>query len=257
VKASGDYSAIRDFEAYCAATSYHACNEYYRRAYPRRSRLRNQLRYLIGKQPYLKLWQSAHGEWLCGRTNSKTALVAGGLRGGWGSTQASLRIIEEVLDEANQPVPFDDLVDQAARRLQISDEDSSSEDLAYPGVSIETELERRSWLEGLWREIGELPLPQRLALLLNLRDQHGGPALALLPVIGIASIRDIAARLEMPAGQLAALWNQLPIDDLRVAQMLNVSRQQVINLRKAARERLGRRMGAESKKGLGTDPLAY
>ena len=205
--------------------------------------MRNQLRYLIGKQPHLKLWQSAHGEWLCCRANSKAAK-----RGGWGSTQASLRLIEEVLDAADQPVPFDDLVDQAARRLQISDEDSSSEDLAHPGVSIETELERRSWLEGLWREIGELPLTQRLALLLNLRDQHGGPALALLPLIGIASIRDIADKLEMPAGQLAAVWNQLPIDDLRVSQILNVSRQQVINLRKAARERLGRRMAVEPKK---------
>jgi hypothetical protein len=40
---------------------------------------------------------------------------------------------------------------------------------------------------------------------------------------------------------LSALWDQLPLDDLSIAARLGVTRQQVINLRKAARARLARR----------------
>jgi hypothetical protein len=42
--------------------------------------------------------------------------------------------------------------------------------------------------------------------------------------------------------KLAEIWNDLPLDDLRIASMLGVSRQQVINFRKSARVKLSRRM---------------
>jgi hypothetical protein len=44
------------------------------------------------------------------------------------------------------------------------------------------------------------------------------------------------------AGQFAELWPQLPLDDATIAGLLNLTRQQVINLRKSARERLARRL---------------
>jgi hypothetical protein len=46
----------------------------------------------------------------------------------------------------------------------------------------------------------------------------------------------------MPVERLASLWNDLPIEDVEIAEHLGVTRQQVINLRKVARERLARRM---------------
>jgi len=70
----------------------------------------------------------------------------------------------------------------------------------------------------------------------------------LFPETGIASIRQIAATLEMEDEELAELWGKIPLDDLEIAQRLSVTRQQVINLRQSARKRLGRRMtgwGAE------------
>jgi hypothetical protein len=107
---------------------------------------------------------------------------------------------------------------------------------------VEVDLEHRSWLKRLWEEILLLPLRQRLALLLNLRDEHGGAALPLFPATGVASMRQIAAALEMEAVALAGIWNQLPLADQTIAARLSVNRQQVINLRKSARERLGRRL---------------
>jgi hypothetical protein len=82
-----------------------------------------------------------------------------------------------------------------------------------------------------------------VALLLNLRDQIGDSALRLLPSSGIATIRQIAGALEMQPEALAGLWRQLPIDDLQIAGMLSLTRQQIVNLRKSARDRLVRRMG--------------
>ena len=57
-------------------------------------------------------------------------------------------------------------------------------------------------------------------------------------------MREIAVILEIDAVALAEIWGRLPLSDLEVAGKLGIQRQQVINLRKAARERLGRRLSA-------------
>jgi len=93
----------------------------------------------------------------------------------------------------------------------------------------------------LWVEIGELPLRQRVALLLSLRDDQGRGVLTLFPLVRVASIRQIAEALFMSAEHLATLRNELPLEDTAIAQSLGVTRQQVINLRKCARQRLLRR----------------
>jgi DNA-directed RNA polymerase specialized sigma24 family protein len=64
----------------------------------------------------------------------------------------------------------------------------------------------------------------------------------LFDSLGIASVRQIAGALNMEAIELAELWNQLPLDDARIAQLLGISRQDVANRRSAARKRLARRM---------------
>ena len=50
---------------------------------------------------------------------------------------------------------------------------------------------------------------QRHALLLNLKDD----AITVFLTTGAASLRDIAAALELPAEEFAALWNDLPLPD--------------------------------------------
>ena len=63
-----------------------------------------------------------------------------------------------------------------------------------------------------------------------------------LPATGIATFEQIAQILEIPAAQFEQLWTDLPLDDLHIAAYLVATRQQVINLRKTARERLLKRM---------------
>ena len=55
-------------------------------------------------------------------------------------------------------------------------------------------------------------------------------------------MRRIAEVIGIPAEELAALWSRLPLNDLEIATRLDLSRQQVINLRKSARQRLTRRL---------------
>ncbi|HKR60997.1 MAG TPA: hypothetical protein VJS64_14855, partial [Pyrinomonadaceae bacterium] len=103
-------------------------------------------------------------------------------------------------------------------------------------------LEKRLYLKSLWMEVGQLPALQRAALLLNLRDVQGGSVICFIPYLGIASRTEIAEMVGLPDEHFYQLWAELPLDDSTIAQLLKLKRQQVINLRKTARERLTRRM---------------
>jgi hypothetical protein len=115
-------------------------------------------------------------------------------------------------------------------------------DLPETRAGAHRELEGRQFLAALWVEVRELPLGQRRALLLNLRDDQGRDRLALLTLTGLATRGDLARLLELPEAELAELWGELPLDDRSIAQRFDLSARQVINLRKSARARLARRL---------------
>jgi hypothetical protein len=96
----------------------------------------------------------------------------------------------------------------------------------------------------LWQEVCQLPRRQRLALLLNFKDARGQDLVSLLPYTRTATIEQIAEAIELPLAEFLKLWNKLPLEDVTIAELLGATRQQVINLRKCARERLERRMSA-------------
>ena len=52
----------------------------------------------------------------------------------------------------------------------------------------------------------------------------------------------MAVVLAISEEELARIWNRMPLDDLAIAARLELTRQQVINLRQSARVRLARRM---------------
>ena len=236
--------AIRDLGAYAAAAAQHGCNEYFRQSFPMRYRLRHRVRYLLAKCSNFHLWRSTGGEWLCGLREHP----AGGRAPVWESARETAHHLQAVLEGSGVEMPLDIAVEQVGRRMGIYDQCECDPDLLISQApSIYTELERRDRIEVIWQEIRQLPAPQRVALLLNLRDEQGGPALVLLPIIGIASIREIAEILKMPAEELARLWSRLPLDDHNIAGLLGLKRQQVINLRKSARERLTRRITVSSR----------
>ena len=66
----------------------------------------------------------------------------------------------------------------------------------------------------------------------------------------IAQRSQVADALGWTQAELGALWERLPIEDNEIAELLGATRQQVINLRKVARERLERRMRAMDEEGM-------
>jgi hypothetical protein len=268
--AAGD--TIRDFPAYVAGTTRRACDDELQKRYPRRDRLKRKLRYVLTHQPGFALWEGGDGEPLGGfdewREQPKTlphARRAQALRedpqhfaksclaGGTAAGMELADLLEAIFNWLGGPLPLVLLVTVSAELLGIKDpvpaapteQESLDETLVGqpdPQVDVAGEVVARESLQELWTEIRELVLPQRVALLLNLRDERGRGVIDLLPLRRIATIREIAGALEMPDEQLAALWNRLPLNDDTIADHLGLSRQQVINLRKAARARLVRRM---------------
>lgn len=116
------------------------------------------------------------------------------------------------------------------------------EELPDPRPPADVALERRWNAKLLWLQVKDLPLRQRQALLLNLKDD----AIRLFVLTGTGSLAAIADALEMSVKDLASLWNELPLPDNAIATKLGCTRQQVINLRMAARKRLANRLSGWS-----------
>ena len=245
LRAGGD-EAIADFENYVAMVTLHACDDLVRERMPCRTSAKNRLRYVLGHDRRFAQW-TAGGESVCGFQEWRgaqafaTAVPVERVKHRLGDRDVA-RTLSAILSTAGQPVAIDALVTCAAELWQMVDAPAAAIDEERVGVAEpERELENRELLAKLWQEIRRLNRPQRVALLLNLRDE-GGPATELFPLLGVASVAEIAETVEISPAEFAPLWRDLPLEDLRIASLLGISRQQVINLRKAARERLSRRM---------------
>ncbi|MGA3077656.1 MAG: hypothetical protein ABSG56_28735 [Bryobacteraceae bacterium] len=249
---------LADFRAFVAVIAYRACSAHFRQVRPAFYRHRNRLRYLLESQPELAIWEDSDGGWLCGFARwrpvaSRPALAPALLDDidpcGLPASGNPASVVAEAFRRAGGPVPFDALARGMAKLWNIRDDPApplaESLPLASRSPSVETEMERRQWLERLWQEIGELPPRQRAALLLSLRDANGESATTLFAVTRVAGLERIAAALDINVEEFAGIWNELPWSDLQIATRLDLTRQQVINLRKCARERLSRRILGE------------
>jgi len=264
LKSDPSAKSIKNFRGYVAVTAYRACDEYLRKKYPKRYSLKNQLRYVLTHREGFAVWANDEGCLFCGfagwknqehsmrRARLRELLDKQTLIPAFSSAKLSLPdLVAAIFNRNGEPLELDGLVSLVADLWQIKDDPSPSisiddastryTDQANSRQQLDAKIDQRSQLEKLWAEICGLPPRQRVALLLSLRDANGRGVLTLLPLIGIASIRQIAEALAMSAEKLATLWNQLPVEDAIIAASLGVTRQQVINLRKCARERLWRR----------------
>jgi hypothetical protein len=267
IRSDSSRGAIADLRGYIAATAYNACNLYLRHKYPRRSRLKNRLRYLLSHDPAFALW-----------TNETSGLIGGFAR--WrdkaetapqrvfekirqdpvewiqsvklqsiGTDQAQLsNLLNALFESCGSPARLDDVVNIVAEICREKDQPDESLDtalnLAAPTLDFETVLDQQHTLSLLWQEVCQLPHRQRLALLLNFRDARGQDLVSLLPYTRTATIEQIAESLIFPLEEFLELWIKLPLDDATIGELLGATRQQVINLRKCARERLERRIRA-------------
>lgn len=246
---------IASFHNYVAIKAYSACADYFRQKHSSRWRLKNRLRYQLKRDSLFALWQNEEGRWLCGfkywSGQPPVRASADGLAQSLGNKESisADALLSAVFEKVGHALELDQLVAVAAEVWSIRDQPAESYDdpvisetLADPKAGIDAVLADRLQLERLWEEVGQLPVLQRAALLLKLRDAQDGSVIAFLPYLNIASKAEIAETIGMPPEQFADLWNDLPLDDLKIAQMFGITRQQVINLRKTARERLARRV---------------
>jgi len=258
---------IRDFRSYVAVASYRACYEHLRRKYPQRFSLKNKLRYFLKHQDGFALWETADGEWLGGfsKWQEQTRVETGQLSQlqdhfaeferemlpGGTAVGASLNdLLTGIFKWVGCAIELDDLVGLVADAWKIKDQPAREESNEQkPGTetasdrrSIVDEVSERAMLGRLWSEIVKMSRRHCASLLLNLKDERGGSALDLFLFTGVASFQQIAAAMGETEDWLAKIWNELPLEDTRIAERLGLIRQQVINLRKTARLRLAKHL---------------
>ena len=253
---------ITDVRGMAAIIAHRTCARWMRRQFPERHALKNRLHYLLTRQRGFALWEDNNGKTLAGFSAWQQQKPAArnvfdvenlpahirSLKGD--KAQELAEAVASIFDYAGGPIEFDELVSAVAAIQGISDQpvESLAEDEdrgfdpATPDRDPAWRIEKKMFLQRLWEELTQLPVNQRAALLLNLKDASGFGCITLFPATGIATIRQLAKALELTAERLAELWNDLPIEDARIAELLGLTRQQVINARKSGRERLARRL---------------
>lgn len=262
--------SIDNLSGYVAVTAYNACSEYVRQKYPERHRLSNRLRYTLTHQENFDLWEGDDNQWWCGLrawSGAATMGASGGpetrlqdcsqilvrMAGRDSHSRDLASLLAEIFKCAGRPCPFEELVNMladwwglnAVSRAQIRyEEDDALNAGSQPDTSLVIRIELRASLRRLWTEICELPLHQRCALLLNVRDSNGQDIITMFVDTYVATIRQIAEALGLPIPEFVELWNELPCDDTAIAKRLGLTRQQVVSLRQSARRRLARRMSA-------------
>jgi hypothetical protein len=266
LKAHGGDEILK-FESYVAVVAHHACRKYFdSQKHPQRKHIEGRLRRLLSLDDDLDAWQAESGERLCGLESwrprgltytEEYRQLLGDPReflrmGGCSWFDLKAELLAQIFQRVGVPLRFRDLARVVAELCGIPYRTThvEIEERAFTeqGIKLRSEIdlaamiEERDYLRCLWNEIGALPLSQRTVLLLNLKDTHGANLAGLLPLIGIASVSEIAATLRLPLEEFARLWVQLPLADEEIARRLSLTRQQVINQRKAARRRLLRRI---------------
>lgn len=242
---------------YAATVVHSACAHYVRRRYPERARLKSRLRYVLSTASGLALWPMADGDLACGQASWKGAAIEadGAPRlpdavsrnpQPWKDLRpaALARALTAIFKDVGRPLPFEALVAAVAAVADLREPRESLEltGLAAESIPQDLAVDQRRLLARVWDELRELPVAQRVALLLNLRGPSGAGVLWLFPVAGVATVRQIARVLEIAEAEFASLWREIPIDDETIARRLGCTRQQVINLRMAGRKRLANRL---------------
>ena len=249
LKQNPNQTAIASFSDFVAIKTYSACVDYFREKHPQRWRLKSLLRRRLRQNPRFALWQAEDKRWYA--SFSARQGISHPRDGELSDAQMkSDKFLGVLFERAGGPIGFDEVVKIAAETWHIHDPPTDSIDtgcserdhqFTSSEPRVDLALEQRLFFEQVWREVCQLPVLQRAALLLNLRDSKEGGVISFLPFLGVASKEELARLLEMPYEDFENLWSELPLDDFRIAQMFGISRQQVINLRKTARERLARR----------------
>jgi hypothetical protein len=235
-----DSDPIGAFDEYVAGVASRVIDDLVRTVSPEWARLKHRFRYVLNHDDRFCVTIRADGRIGCAL---QPAASIGRRRVRTRAAGVLARMMIDVLGQCGEERTIDEMVSAVAARMGVADPIYTNGDhIVTHTPDPLSVIESTDSLRRLWSEIVALPRRQRLALLLNARDAAGDSVLRLLVAEGIATARELAVSLEISEGELDGLWNGLPLLDAAIAERLQVTRQQVINLRKAARDRLARRM---------------
>ncbi len=253
-----DRESISDFMGYVAVVTRHTCDNYLRLRYPNRTRLRSRLRYVLTYSSEFAIWKQPDENLVCGFSNWRDRRSA--VPAGW-TNQALMDVARFIKCErtddlkkllcatftgAQAPIDLNDVVTLAAEILGVSDEpvsiadymDSADVGLADDFNDPLDVIAQRLLLRRIWKEIVQLPLKQRVSLLLAVKDEDRTSIAVLLTEIRIASVSEIGAAVGMTVNEFARLLPELPLSDMAISKRLGVSRQQILNGRYMGRLQL-------------------
>ncbi len=268
LKSDAGGKSVHNLNSFVISVTINAYRQYLRAKYPLRQQLKNKLRYLLTHHESFALWEDGQNKWICGfkKWSNRNAQIkppdAETIRAGIAETvhgknlTAAARTIDLLIcifEFARTPIYFNELVSIVAEIQGVKDKKEMSEDeFAQPErEKIMTSddktvaaIEQQERLQKIWSEIKELPVRHRVALLLNLKDKQSDCVVWLFPILRVASIKQIAEMLEFPPEEFAPFGASFR-GKTRIAEYLNLNRQQVINLRQSARARLVRLFAAK------------
>ena len=175
-----------------------------RRQFPERHALKNRLHYLLTRQRSFALWKDANGKVVTGfavwQEQKKAVAPArfGDLSDGGGPPALTRMLkggkeqdlgdaVATIFNHFGGPIEFDELVSNLANLLGIrisrfnrsQTMKTPSRFNLLPADQIQRGKSKTDLLERLWEELQQLPLNQRTALLLNLKDASGGGCITL------------------------------------------------------------------------------
>ncbi len=248
VDAAADAPA--DAAAFAATVAHNAWSDHLRQKYPRRTSLKNRLRYFLSHQPKYRVWDSAGGDSVAGlhawHVTGRAPADPARLRawtGADGRQAAGLprssvptkpmeacgaedwdRLLGTLFEQAQAPLILDDLVRVVAVLLDLQEDrveslsgsgddgDIDPADTETPGPERRAEI--RAMLRQLWGAVRALRPDYRLAYLLNIPGAGKTRGdIEVFALHGIASIEEIAGAIGLDAAQYQRLFAQLPLSD--------------------------------------------
>ncbi len=255
---SNNEKTIQNLSSYVSSVTTNVYRQYLRKKYPLRRQLKNKLQYLLTHHPKFALWEDKKG-WLCGLKQAvspsqpldietvKTKIRSLVHQNNLQDSGQTVELVRTCFEVAESSIFLNDLISIVAAIQGIEDPKEIGgfeENLNVIKSLIDSDnglvhkIEQQEELNKVWSGICEMPVRHRLALLLNLKSRDGDGVITLFPVLRIATIRQIAAALEFSPEEFADIWAELPWEDIKIAEYMKLTRQQVINLRQSARIRL-------------------
>jgi DNA-directed RNA polymerase specialized sigma24 family protein len=258
-------SSIADLASYIAKTTHNACSEYISNSSYNWQNLKRRVRYVLELHPEffhdrtsqlcgLSSWDVSTGFErsvdLTDLLNNPTIFRKHQRAKQRSSEEEVVQLLKDIFNYSKQPIELKDLVVIFANNLGpngigvLLEHNVTSDSLNIASRSPNVEDQKLDYCSArhLIHLISTLSRHHRLVLLLNLKTDTGYDVIRELVEFGEISDKDLSHLLDMEPNEAFELLNRLPMDDNGIAELLGVSRQQVINYRSTARSMLNRQL---------------